>query len=321
MIVALVLFAAGVVLSAFFSGSETGFYRVTRVRLVISALGGDYVARGLLWLTNYPSMFVATTLVGNNLANYLVSMSVVIGASWLLPGGGQVAEVAAPIVLAPILFVLGESMPKTVFYAAPNLMLRRCGLPLLIATVLFLPVTFALWIISRILEVIVGQSPQKLRMGLARRELEQVFAEGHEAGVLNPAQQALAQGLFALASQPVQMFATAPTKTVLATTKMSRQEILRLARRHRLAVLPVEDVEKRRKIVGYVRVVDVYLSGDQGPPPLLPVVTLRGSEPVLRAISQLHHANQSVGHVVDAEGKTVGFVTLRSLTGAVFRSR
>lgn len=321
MIAALLLFATGVLLSAFFSGSETGFYRVTRVRLVIGALGGDYVARGLLWLTNYPSIFVATTLVGNNLANYLVSMSVVVGASRLLPGGGQVAELAGPILLAPVLFVLGESMPKTIFYAAPNLMLRRCGPLLLVATVLFLPITCVLWLVSRGLELLVGQSPQKLRMVLARRELEQVFEEGHQAGVLNPAQQALAQGLFALANQPVQQFAIPPTKMVSATTKMSKQEILRLARRHRLPVLPVEDVDKRRKIVGCVRVVDLYLNGDQEVPPPLPLVQLRATDPVLRAIGQLHNANQLLGHIVDADGKTVGFVTARTLTNALFRSR
>ncbi|HAY81283.1 MAG TPA: hemolysin protein, partial [Planctomycetaceae bacterium] len=34
------LFLGGLLLSAFFSGSETGFYRVTRVRLVIDGIGG-----------------------------------------------------------------------------------------------------------------------------------------------------------------------------------------------------------------------------------------------------------------------------------------
>ena len=59
------LFFGGLLLSAFFSGSETGFYRVPRVRLLIDALGGDKKARGLLWMTNHPWLFVATTLVGN----------------------------------------------------------------------------------------------------------------------------------------------------------------------------------------------------------------------------------------------------------------
>ena len=41
MIAAVVLFLVGVFLSAFFSGSETGFYRATRVRLTMDAMSGD----------------------------------------------------------------------------------------------------------------------------------------------------------------------------------------------------------------------------------------------------------------------------------------
>ena len=72
MLTCLSLFVVGMLLSAFFSGAETGFYRVTRVRLVLDAMGGDWIASRLLSLTNNPTLFVATTLIGNNLANYLI---------------------------------------------------------------------------------------------------------------------------------------------------------------------------------------------------------------------------------------------------------
>ena len=65
------LLGGGLILSALFSGSEIGFYRIPRVRLRLDALEGDFIARGLLWLTNYPTLFVATTLIGNNIANYI----------------------------------------------------------------------------------------------------------------------------------------------------------------------------------------------------------------------------------------------------------
>ena len=76
----LILLLLGLLLSAFFSGSETGFYRVTRVRLVLDGRDGDFISRRLLWLTNNPSVFVATTLVGNNLANYLTSFAIVLAS-------------------------------------------------------------------------------------------------------------------------------------------------------------------------------------------------------------------------------------------------
>ncbi|MBN1908150.1 MAG: DUF21 domain-containing protein, partial [Pirellulales bacterium] len=97
----LALALAGLLLSAFFSGSETGFYRAARVRLVLDALGGDFVSRFLAWLTNHPALFVATTLVGNNLANYLASLAIVMGTQAVCGPKNHIAGLLAPIVLAP----------------------------------------------------------------------------------------------------------------------------------------------------------------------------------------------------------------------------
>ncbi len=102
------LLMVGLLLSAFFSGSETGFYRATRVRLAIEALAGSWTSRSLLWLTHQPSLFIATTLVGNNLANYLTSLAVVMASQRFYPGGGALVAVLGPIVLAPVLFLFGE---------------------------------------------------------------------------------------------------------------------------------------------------------------------------------------------------------------------
>src|SRR4030042_4230699 len=122
--VALVLAGVGIFLSAFFSGSETGFYRATRVRLVLDALGGDPISRGLVWLTGHPSLFVATVLVGNNLANYLTTLAIVMSTQALTFQQGHTAEylteLIAPLALAPVLFVYGELLPKSLFLQAPN---------------------------------------------------------------------------------------------------------------------------------------------------------------------------------------------------------
>ena len=108
----LLLFMTAIFLSAFFSGMETGFYRATRVRLVLDGMSGDTVARSLLWMTNNPTLFVATTLIGNNLANYLTSLAVVLGIHAMQFSSVEHADVLAAILLAPFVFVYGELLPK-----------------------------------------------------------------------------------------------------------------------------------------------------------------------------------------------------------------
>ena len=151
-------------------------------------------------------MFVATTLVGNNLANYATSLAVVMGTERLVPGGGMLATIIAPIVISPVVFVLGELLPKNLFFEAPNRLLKRFAPPLLICTCLFAPITLLLWLFSRLLQMVTNTSPQDIRLTLARRELAELLTEGHEAGILQPAQQSLAQALLFVAGQRGEKF-------------------------------------------------------------------------------------------------------------------
>ena len=145
MTLAVLLLIVGLALSAFFSGSETGFYRVTRVRLVLDALSGDRIARFLLALTNHSAMFVATTLIGNNVANYLTSLAVVMLTQQVVTGDNSMVELAATVLFSPLVFVYGEPLPKNLYYNAPNRLLRLGGPVLLIFTFVFLPVSLILW--------------------------------------------------------------------------------------------------------------------------------------------------------------------------------
>ncbi len=316
----LLLLLVGLLLSAFFSGTETGFYRVTRVRLAVEALAGNWTSRMLLWLTHQPTLFVATVLVGNNLANYVTSLSVVMASQRLYPNGGPWVAILGPIVIAPVLFLFGELLPKNLFYNAPNRLLKRFAPALLVCTVLFAPITLLLWAFSRLLQVLTKSSPQSLRLRLARRELGELLTEGHEAGILHPAQQTLAQSMLAVAGLPVKNFALATGRVVRATTTMSKSDVLRIAQRHGRTLLPVEDTRKGRQLVGYLRTMDLYLDKSPTLPEPQPMIKLQGDQSCLSALRQLSQSEDALGHVVSEEGKTVGFVTGRELRMALLHA-
>ena len=122
----IVLLIVGIGLSAFFSGSETGFYRASRLRIVMDALQGDKVSKRMLFLTNHPPLFVATALVGNNTANYITSLAIVLLAKSII-GPGLLIELAASVFFSPVVFIYGELMPKHLFYQAPNSLLRMAS--------------------------------------------------------------------------------------------------------------------------------------------------------------------------------------------------
>jgi len=311
----------GLFLSAFFSGSETGFYRATRIRLVLDAMGGDYFSRGLLWLTNHPSTFVATTLVGNNLANYVTSLAIVIGTQAVVNSPGHAAELLAPLVLAPLLFVYGELLPKSMFLEAPNRLLRR-GAPLfLLFTLLFLPVSAMLWLLNKLLARLVGQSLEEARLGMARRELRRVVDEGHQAGILYPSQLHLAQGIFGLAGQPITRFVTPLGQMPRARADMSRDDVLRLAGRYRMPIVPIESPQGPDTLAGYLRVIELGISSKETLEPVHPLVEIPASTTHLDALMRLQTARESLARVVGAAGETLGVVSIDRLREPLLPSR
>lgn len=320
MTLAILLFIGALLMNSFFSGTETGFFRMTRLRLVMEAKTGDRVARILLWFANQPSVFVATALVGNNVANDLTSYSVVLATESAFPDGGTLSAVLPPLLVTPLMFICGDLLPKNVFFNAPNRLMRRSTPAVLVAAVLFAPVTLVLWLLSLVLALFTREKPQELRMSLARRELSSILVEGHEAGILRPMQRTLAQTMLAVAGQPVRNFSAPAGRVVRVSNTMTRSEILRIAQRHRLRLLPVEDLRGRQGLVGFVRITDLILEDANDDIQPEPFVELSAGETFLSALSKLGVAQDALGRLKDSAGRTVGFVTGRELRQELLRA-
>ncbi|MFT7642540.1 MAG: putative hemolysin [Pirellulaceae bacterium] len=307
MITACILFVTGLALSAFFSGAETGFYRVTRVRLVLDGLGGDWIARSLLWLTNNPTLFVATTLIGNNLANYLTSYSMVMGTLIVLGPDSYIAEMLVPIALAPIVFIYGELLPKNLFYSAPNFLLRRGGPLFIFFTVVFAPFSALLWGVGWLLERILGQAPLRVQLALARSELQKILDEGQEVGILQPAQRQLAQSLFAVATEPVSKFSKPVGRFPQVRQGSAKSDILRLARRQHKNVATVID-KKDRSLIGYVRIVDLYLDESETVTEVRPLMQIPAAESVIESLIKLQQSKEDLACIVDGQENVLGLL-------------
>ena len=318
MITAVLLLVVGLALSAFFSGSETGFYRATRVRLVLDALDGDRTARWLLWLTNNPAFFVATTLIGNNLANYMTSLGVVL-LTKELAGDTSAAELAATVLFSPLVFVYGELLPKSLYHDAPNLLLRRGGPLFLLFAALFAPLSIGLWGLGWVLQALLGATPLRVRRAIARKELQEVLQEGHDAGILRPAQRHLAQNLFAMGPQRVAAYSRPVPRVGIPRLGASRERTLRWAARHGAAVLPVLD-RRGRALAGYVRVIDLCLNDKETLDDVRPLVQLAPTASPIEAIMRLQSEKEEMAQLVDSRGRTVGLVYAADLIDSLFRN-
>lgn len=315
---AFALFMLGLGMSFFFSGTETAFYRVSTVRLMIAANAGDRIAKRLLAFAHKPGRFVATTLVGNNVANYFVSIGTGLATTLVVRSEGF-AEVLGTWMVTPIVFVCGELLPKNICYITPSWLLRRGAGLFRVFYLLFLPISLPLALISHFLERIAGAATGTADLVFGRNRLTQVFSQGRQAGLLTDAQSRFLTGLLTASGDAVEQTMTPADRVFGLSDDATRQEVLDHAQRLALSEVVLAPKGQPGEWTHYVRVTELALS--DRPLSLLkrPLPRFNGGNARLEVLLALRTAGDALGGVV-RNGKLVGVANERGLVESVFRA-
>jgi Mg2+/Co2+ transporter CorB len=105
------------ILSAFFSGSETGFTASSRARLTEIERRGSSRAAMVLKLQQTPERLIGALLLGNNIVNITAS---VMATVLLIKTFGDKGAVISPILMTVLILIFAEFMPKTYAIAYPE---------------------------------------------------------------------------------------------------------------------------------------------------------------------------------------------------------
>ncbi|HST95491.1 MAG TPA: CNNM domain-containing protein, partial [Microvirga sp.] len=104
-------------LSAFFSASETAFTAASRSRMLVLEKGGDRRARLVNRLLEMRERFIGTVLIGNNIVNIGVSA---FATSVLVAVFGDEGALYATVIMSVLVIVFAEVLPKTVAISSPD---------------------------------------------------------------------------------------------------------------------------------------------------------------------------------------------------------
>lgn len=314
---ALILTAVGLLLSGLFSGSETALYRVARLRLELAATTGDRVMTAVAWIAARPWLFIGTVLVGNNVANYVFSMGVILIIHNAANLRGAAAETAAALLAAPLLFLCGELLPKRLGLEAPFATLQRFGPLLIFFAVLFMPVSLLLYLWNRLSKVLFSAAPEDVRSFIADRELRRILDEAREAGLLFDVQRVLAARLFAAASQPITARMRPLAEFPIVPWNAPDGEIEAAMRPDPPFVL-LRHPKRRRRPAGYLSAVSVLLrQGETDQVERRSLIRVPADETVIEVLTQLYESGEPIALVQDRAGSTLGVVLESDLRQAL----
>jgi putative hemolysin len=248
----------GLVLSGVFSGSETGFYSLSRSRLDVEVTRGSRWAGVVRQLSERRATTLITILIGNNLV--LESMTLMAESTFSsIPGEEWKDEAFLAFGLTPLVFLFGELLPKDLFRRRPHAMVRLSVPVLVVARYLFFPLERVLMLLTRALEKLLGFAPEVIVRRPGREEVLGVLAEGRAAGVLEPHAEELARNALKLRTLPVTR-AMIPWEEVLTIPAAEADTVQRrLVHGSKHTRLPVRD---GGEVKTYVHQLSVLEKGD-----------------------------------------------------------
>ena len=139
-IVSLIIILICVMLSAYFSATETSFTSLNRIRMKNMAEKGDKRAELVLKLLENFDKLLSTILVGNNIVNIgLSSLATVLFIKLL---GGDSGATVSTIVTTIVVLIFGEVSPKSIAKESPETIAKFSAPFLHILMIVLTPVTF-----------------------------------------------------------------------------------------------------------------------------------------------------------------------------------
>ncbi|HJM75301.1 MAG TPA: hemolysin family protein [Dehalococcoidia bacterium] len=315
MTVYLVLLFVLLVLSAFFSSSETAFLSLERVQLEHYVRERRAGAARVSAMLDRPGRLLSAILMGNNLVNTGAAAVGTVIATELVSQGQ--AALAATVVITILLVIFGEIGPKTIALQHNWALTRAYAAPLMFWARAMRPVVAALDLIGRLMVGAVGTGTASGR-ALSPGELRTAIALGAESGTLDEGESDMLLGALTLQERPVRRIMVHRVTMVTAEAKETLREVSARMAEHGFLRLPVYSGEPDQ-IVGYVHVSDLNAVSENSDrdKPVRMVMREAVFESELTSIARVLELMRSSGAhmiiLVDEFGATAGLVTLEDI--------
>lgn len=215
----LFIFIICVILSAFFSSSETAYTSLNRLRMEHEAKQGSRAAKKALNLSQKYDKLLSTILIGNNIVNIAASSVATVFFVSLYPNYGATI---ATLVTTLILLLFGEITPKLIAKILPEIIAKQFASILQLLVQLFKPLV---WFFTKWQDWIMGFLPKKSEVTISEAELLSIVGVANEEGSIEDEEHRLVRAAIKLDDTDIYPILTPRLDVDAIDIKSSDQEI------------------------------------------------------------------------------------------------
>ncbi|OHB56699.1 MAG: hypothetical protein A2Y07_03535 [Planctomycetes bacterium GWF2_50_10] len=321
-IVIILIIVALLAISAFFSGTETGVYRLSRFRLRLGLQQRRKLYGLLDKLMADSHGLIFSILIGNNIANYLLT-SFITYLFLVKTGSETSAELYSTLVTVPLLFVLGDLLPKNIFFYRADVIMPIVAPPAYVfhRILTVSQVVPVLKLIARLFSKVAGApaaTPQ-LASAAQRQHLVELVQETREEGVLSQVQAEIIDRLMKIPRIPLSAVMVPLAKVVMVGGGAGKAEVVEVLRNEGFRRVLVYG-ENRAQVVGFVDIYELLAgSGNFASLPegaIEPIASAPINATVLETLNMMRNKHLDILLVTRRErgnSAAVGMVTIKDL--------
>jgi len=313
----LALFVVCLVMSAFFSSSETAFIALPRARLLhlvhIGHSRADLVSR----LLRQPERLLATVLLSNNLVN---TAAAALGTAIAIDliNDPTIALLVSTLGVTALLLVFSETLPKTVAWKRPELVAFAFSRPLAWVQWILFPAIQVLHLMTVLFAKMVGISSPISRN--QEEEIRTMIRAGVQTGEVEASEAVLLEKVFRFGDRQVREIMTPRPEIVWIQKGTSLKGFLNLYSEHSHTRFPVYE-GTMENVIGVLSNKDVIVAMAKGHVALEDSVTdllrpayfVPETKPVSSTFSELQQEGHGLVLTVNEFGGIAGLASLKQL--------
>ena len=302
------------VAEGFFSGSEIGVVSADRLKLREGAAKGSRGSKIALNMLQKPEWLLSTTLVGTNIS---VVTNTTLGTALMIQLFGAGYSWLAVVLVAPLIWVFGEIVPKSVFQQKADELTPRAIFLLKFFSYLFFPILVIFSFLTRMLTKLVGGG-EKTNFFTLREQIISMLRMSEPGGEISERQGKMIRRMFHFSETTAIQIIVPLVDVVGVDQNATCGEATRLAAEsgHRNIVAFDGRVDR---IIGMVHSMEILGAKPEQPiaPYIRPVHYVASGKPAQQLLQELSQSEDRLAVVINEFGTARGIITTEDIMEAV----
>ena len=310
----LIVFVALVSCSGYFSGAESAYTTLNKIRIKSQADEGDRKAKRALYITNHFERALTTILVGNNIVNIAAASVATVIAAQLL-GGSRLDEdtinIICTVYVTVVVFTFGEMIPKSLAGDRSESIGLLFALPLRLLMKLFTPIVALFSFLNKLVSKVFKPEDEPL---ITEDELYDIIETIEEEGIVDEEQSDMLKSALEFAGTTAADVMTVRQDIVYVDVSMTNEQIKDMIMHTTHSRLPVCNgspdnivgtLPIRAFLKEYLKNPDLELRSL-----LIPAFFVKANANIDDLLTIMRQHRYYLAVVIDDKASTIGIVTI-----------